>query len=79
MWKRSFFYYIMATMNIDLSLLRGYPESVIDQVKNLIIENELESYLASRYPDQHSINTNKALYSYVQDIKKGYIPSNCGI
>ena len=60
-------------MNIDLSLLRGYPESVIDQVENLIRENKLETYLASRYPDKHSINTNKALYSYVQDIKKTHL------
>lgn len=73
MWRLSFFYDIMAGMNIDLSLLRGYPEPVIDKVEGLIKENKLDLYLSSRYPDKHSINTNKALNTYVQDIKKRYM------
>jgi predicted metal-dependent hydrolase len=60
-------------MNTDLSLLRGYPENLIDQVKSLIRENKLDFYLNSRYPQKHEIHNNKALFTYVQDIKRTYM------
>lgn len=37
----------MLIMNIDLSLLSGYAESVIEQVEKLIVENKPKIYLMS--------------------------------
>ncbi|MDA3811053.1 MAG: DUF45 domain-containing protein [Spirochaetaceae bacterium] len=66
-------------MNEDLSLLAGYPENVINQVKDLIKYNKLKLYLQSRYPDLHEIKTNTALFSYIQDIKKTYMKKSSPI
>ena len=58
-------------MNKDL--LAGYPEDLIAQVETLFEQKKLESYLKSRYPENHDITTNKALYSYIQELKKTYM------
>ncbi|MBI9097680.1 MAG: M48 family metallopeptidase [Spirochaetaceae bacterium] len=60
-------------MNIDLSLLSGYPENVISQVKTLIQQGRLDNYLQSTYCESHNIRTDKALFTYVQDIKRNYM------
>lgn len=60
-------------MSKDLSILAGYPDDIINQVKMLIEQNKLDLYLKKRYPDKHEIRTDKALNAYVQDIKKTYM------
>ena len=61
------------TMSIDLSLLSGYPEDVVSQVRALIEQNMLDTYLRARYPERHTITTNTALFDYVQEIKRTYM------
>jgi predicted metal-dependent hydrolase len=60
-------------MKTDLSLLRGYPDNLIIQVETLIAQNKLDYYLQSRYPLKHDIHNNRALFTYVQDIKRTYM------
>ena len=58
----------------DLKFLSGYPESIILQVQNLIAKNKLGDLLRSRYGDaQHSVQSDKALYQYVDKIKGQYL------
>ena len=66
-------------MTDDLPYLRGYSEKIQDQVRDLIRENRLAEYIASRYPDKHDIQTDKALFQYVSDIKQQYLKNASSI
>lgn len=56
-----------------LKYLSHYPASVQNQVKALMDAEKLDSYLLSKYPKPHSYKNDKALFSYVQDIKNEYM------
>lgn len=58
---------------IQLKYLSGYPENVRSQVQALIINQKLGEFLLNRYPLTHNIKSNKALYSYVVDLKNQFI------
>lgn len=60
-------------MSKQLKYLSGYPEPIITQASRLIDENKLSEFLLKRYPVVHEIRTDRALYSYVVDIKNDYI------
>ena len=53
----------------ELKYLQGYPENLTNQVHSLIAENKLQPHLLKKYPTQHKIRTDKALYEYVMAIK----------
>lgn len=57
----------------ELIYLNGYPEHLLAQVRTLIAEQRLGEVLQKRYPDAHSIATDKALYAYTQDLKNQYL------
>jgi predicted metal-dependent hydrolase len=56
-----------------LKYLSHYPSSLQQQIQTLIDSNRLESYLLQKYPDAHQYKNDKALFSYVQDIKNEYM------
>ena len=56
-----------------LKYLSAYPETVQDQVRALISNQTLGELLLKKYPEVHNIKTNKALYSYVIDLKNQFI------
>ena len=56
-----------------LQYVSHYPVNIVSQVKSLVEQNKLRDYLHNRYPNKHTISSEKALYSYVQDYKKRYI------
>jgi predicted metal-dependent hydrolase len=56
-----------------LKYLSAYPETVQDQVRTLIRNKTLGDFLLKKYPAVHDIKTNKALYSYVIDLKNQFI------
>ncbi|WP_156964107.1 M48 family metallopeptidase [Trabulsiella guamensis] len=58
---------------IMLTYLQGYPESLLTQVRTLIDQNRLGEVLEKRYPGQHDITTDKALYQYTQDLKNQFL------
>ncbi|RIZ70135.1 MAG: M48 family peptidase [Methylococcales bacterium] len=56
-----------------LKYLAGYSTTVTDQVYKLIDSDKLADVLLKKYPVSHAIKTDKALYSYVIDIKNQYL------
>lgn len=53
----------------ELKFLNHYPESTKEQVRKLITNNKLKEYLAKKYPNQHAITNDKALFNYVNEYK----------
>jgi len=58
---------------LQIKYLAGYPESLLLQVATLMDSGQLGSWLANRYPERHEIQTDRALYDYVSDIKQRYL------
>lgn len=56
-----------------LKYLAGYSESVTTQVYKLIDTHKLEEYLTKKYPSNHDIRTDKALYAYVMEMKNQFL------
>ena len=52
-----------------LKYISHYPEPIQDQVKSLIEQDKLGRYLQQKYPDRHQIQSDKALYQYVTELK----------
>lgn len=52
-----------------------YSEPVKQQIQDLIDSGNLKSYLLNKYPKQHSINSDKLLYTYANDLKNQYMKS----
>ena len=57
----------------DLKYLKGYPPDLLAQVQTLLAENRLGEYLLKKYPEQHEIRTDKALYRYVADLRQAHL------
>lgn len=56
-----------------LKYLNHYPTSVQKQVAALIDAGKLQTYLLSKYRNTHQYKNDKALFSYVLDIKNEYM------
>jgi predicted metal-dependent hydrolase len=61
--------------SFPLPYLRGYPEQVQVQVRELIHSGCLARTLAARYPAQHEVRTERALYDYVSELKSRHMRS----
>ena len=57
----------------DLNYLNGYPADLIGQVQGLVATNRLGEYLAQRYPGRHDVQSDKALYRYVSDVRQEHL------
>lgn len=57
----------------SLKYISHYPESIKKQVQELIKENKLALHLKNKYPTAHTIKTDKALFTYANDIKNSSI------
>ena len=62
-----------------LKYLSGYPESLQQQIRHLIAEGRLGEYLNRRYPQRHQVQSDKALYGYVQQLRQTHLKSAPGI
>ena len=60
-------------MNITLKYLQHYPVELQDKIRQLQTQNSLGDYIAQRYPLPHTIQTDKALYQYCNDIKQEFL------
>lgn len=56
-----------------LAILAGYPEALQRQVQGLRRQGQLGSYLRLRYPGRHEVQSDKALYRYVAELKQEYL------
>jgi len=53
--------------------LSGYPEPVLAKVSQLIERRQLGDYLQRKYPNRHSIQSDKALHAYVSELKQAHL------
>ena len=56
-----------------LRYLHGYPPELLQQVQQLLAEHRVLPLLAQRYPDQHDVRSDRALYDYVNEHKRQYL------
>ncbi|SEQ86040.1 MULTISPECIES: YgjP-like metallopeptidase domain-containing protein [Pseudomonas] len=63
----------------SLKYLQGYPASLQEQVRLLCEQGRLQAYLSNRYPGSHSIQSDKALYTYALEIKQTHLKNAPGI
>ena len=60
-------------MLASLKYLQHYPLALQDKIRQLQAKNTLGDYITQRYPIAHSIQTDKALYEYCNDIKQNFL------
>ncbi|SMC29307.1 hypothetical protein SAMN02745857_03753 [Andreprevotia lacus DSM 23236] len=56
-----------------LKYLAAYPEHLQVQVQQLLARNELGAALTRRYPQPNTVQTDSALYDYVNELKQRYL------
>ncbi len=59
-----------------MNYLAGYSESVLEQVQLLMSQRRLGAWLLDRYPEAHTIRTDRALYDYVMGLKNTFLRSS---
>ena len=67
------FYAVRWRLMTVLKYLQAYPQTLQDQVRQLIERDQLGSYLSERYPQRHAVQSDKALYAYAQEIKQEHL------
>ena len=60
-------------MTPALKYLQHYPLALQEKIRQLQIQGLLGEYISARYPQLHTIQTDKALYNYANDIKQTFI------
>ena len=53
--------------------LAGYPPHLLQQVQGIIDQGKLAEVLKQRYPEQHDVKSDTALYDYVMALKARYM------
>ncbi|QEL57088.1 YgjP-like metallopeptidase domain-containing protein [Chromobacterium paludis] len=56
-----------------LKYLLHYPPALVQQAQALLDAGELDALLRRKYPDRHEVQTDKALYQFVADLKQRYL------
>ena len=62
-----------------LKYLHGYPETLQQQVRQLIAQEHLGEHLRARYPARHAVQSDKALYAYTIALKQQFLKNAPGI
>ena len=57
----------------SLKYINHYPDSIKQQTQRLLDEDKLGEYIQRKYPDSHQVQSNKALYGYVMELKNRYM------
>lgn len=60
-------------MTLALKYLQHYPLALQEKIQQLQTQGLLGEYIAMRYPQSHSIQTDKALYNYANEIKQTFL------
>lgn len=58
-----------------LTYLQGYPDTLLVQVRALIEQQKLGAVLAKRYPQNHTVTSDSALWEFTQALKSRYMRS----
>lgn len=54
---------------MELKYLQGYPPALLAQVRDLITAGRLADAVAQRHTDPHDVQSERALYDYVCELK----------
>lgn len=57
----------------DFPYLAGYPPALLERVRALVAGNRLGPWLAERYPERHTVQTDRALYQYLAELRQRYL------
>ena len=60
-------------MTTTLKYLQHYPLELQDKIRQLQAQNSLGDYISQRYPLTHTIQTDKALHDYCNDLKQTFL------
>ena len=60
-------------MTATLKYLQHYPIDLQDKIRQLQVQNSLGDYITQRYPQSHTIQTDKVLYEYCNEIKQEFL------
>jgi UTP pyrophosphatase len=60
---------------VILKYLTGYPEPLVEKVRDLIAQNKLAETLATRYPETNAIRTDAALRTFTLALKTQHMKS----
>lgn len=60
-------------MTAPLKYLQHYSATLQDKIRQLQHQNLLGDYITQRYPQLHTVQTDKALYQYSNEIKQTYL------
>ncbi len=60
-------------MALPLKYLQHYPIALQDKIRELQTQNLLGDYIAQRYTQTHTIQTDKALYQFANEIKQSFL------
>lgn len=61
---------------MNLKYIAGYPQSLLDQVTDLLAQDRLGELLLKKYPAAHGVRTDRALYDYVMALKSEFLRSS---
>lgn len=56
-----------------INYLAGYPQHIQQQAAGLLQRGQLASYINNKYPLAHQIQSDKALYSYINELKNSHM------
>lgn len=57
----------------SLKYINHYSEATKNQVLELIKEEKLAQHLKKKYPSSHSVKTDKALFTYINELKNAHM------
>ena len=57
----------------ELKYLKHYHPDTQKQVRELILNKQLSSFILNKYPTSHNIHTDKALFSYTTELKQYFM------
>ena len=60
-------------MTATLKYLQHYPINLQDKIRQLQAQNSLGDYITQRYTQLHTIQTDKVLYEYCNEIKQEFL------
>ncbi len=58
---------------LQTNYLAGYPEALVQEVRELIEQGRLAERLLRKYPAAHVVRTDRALYGFVTQIKQDFL------
>ena len=63
----------------QLKYLNAYPDHLKQQVTQLLKDEKLGAILLGKYPQQHEVRTDRALYTFAIDLKNDYLRKSAPI